>query len=73
MKVKDGHCTRKYQTDNSRVTMLNSIKSNEFDLNLFVCMKVIRSDLKTDKKLKIPTELRTTTSHFDYSMTSNVF
>ena len=51
----------------------NSIKSNELDLNLFVCMKVIRSDLKTDKKLKIPTELRTTTSHFDYSMTSNVF
>ena len=30
-------------------------------------MKVIRRDLKTDKKLKIPTELRTTTSHFDYS------
>ena len=54
-------------------TKKNSIKSNEFDLNLFVCMKVIRSDLKTDKKLKIPTELRTTTSHFDYSMTSNVF
>lgn len=51
----------------------NSIKSNELDLSLFVCMKVIRSDLKTDKKLKIPTELRTTTSHFDYSMTSNVF
>lgn len=42
-------------------------------MNLFVCMKVIRSDLKTDKKLKIPTELRTTTSLFDYSMTLNVF